>query len=215
MAAGLTWRAQRWFAEAGRVRPWPGAGVGPVLVAGGAVALGPAARKSLRQIARGLGGPVSTVSREVAQKTFGQGLYRHGGAIPGGGAGQAAEDGSPSRATRSCAAGCRAALAETVVAGADQQAAGGGVADRPEDGGRLDDIISRCTCRAGGRCGGSWRRACGPGGRCAGRRVRRAARPDQGHRRSRAPGGGGEKGSPGLWEGDLLVGARQVQIERW
>ena len=61
-AAGLNWPPQRWFAEAGGVK---GNGPGPVsgrylsLAEREEIAVGLAARKSLRQIARELGRPVS------------------------------------------------------------------------------------------------------------------------------------------------------------
>ncbi len=79
VAAGLTWRAQRWFAEAGGVKangPGPVSGRYLSLAEREEIALGLAARKSLRQIARELGRPVSTVSREVARNSSGTGLYR-------------------------------------------------------------------------------------------------------------------------------------------
>jgi transposase, IS30 family len=78
-AAGLNWRAQRWFAEAGGVKA---NGQGPVsgrylsLAEREEIAVGLAARKSLRQIARELGRPVSTVSREVDRNSSAAGSYR-------------------------------------------------------------------------------------------------------------------------------------------
>jgi transposase, IS30 family len=78
-AAGLGWRAQRWFAEAGGVRangPGPVSGRYLSLAEREEIAVGRAARKSLRQIARELGRPVSTVSREVARNSSGAGSYR-------------------------------------------------------------------------------------------------------------------------------------------
>ena len=78
-AAGLNWRAQRWFAEAGGVKangPGPVSGRYLSVAEREEIALGLAARKSLREIARGLGRPVSTVSREVARNSSGTGSYR-------------------------------------------------------------------------------------------------------------------------------------------
>ena len=78
-AAGLTWRAQRWFAEAGGVKAL---GPGPVpgrylpVAEREEIAVGVAARKGVRQIARELGRAASTVSREVARNSSGTGLYR-------------------------------------------------------------------------------------------------------------------------------------------
>ena len=78
-AAGLAWRAQRWFTEAGGVKangPGPVSGRYLSLAEREEIAVGLAARRSLRQIARELGRPVSTVSREVARNSSGAGLYR-------------------------------------------------------------------------------------------------------------------------------------------
>ena len=58
-AAGLNWRAQRWFAEAGGVMasgPGPVPGRYLLLAEREEIAVGLAARKPLRQIARELGG---------------------------------------------------------------------------------------------------------------------------------------------------------------
>jgi transposase, IS30 family len=78
-AAGLTWRAQRWFAEAGGVKangPGPVSGRYLSLAGREEIALGLAARKPVRQIARELGRPTSTVSREVARNSSAAGSYR-------------------------------------------------------------------------------------------------------------------------------------------
>jgi IS30 family transposase len=78
-AAGLGWRAQRWFAEAGGVKangPGPVSGRYLSLAEREEIAVGLAARKSLRQIARELGRPASAVSREVARNSSGTGSYR-------------------------------------------------------------------------------------------------------------------------------------------
>ena len=78
-AAGLNWRAQRWFAEAGGVMasgPGPVPGRYLLLAEREEIAVGLAARKPLRQIARELGRPVSTVSREVARNSSRAGFYR-------------------------------------------------------------------------------------------------------------------------------------------
>jgi IS30 family transposase len=77
--AGLNWRVQRWFAEAGGVKangPGPVSGRYLSLAEREEIAVGLAARKPLRQIARELGRPVSTVSREVARNSSGAGSYR-------------------------------------------------------------------------------------------------------------------------------------------
>ena len=78
-AAGLNWRSQLWFAAAGGVKangPGPVSGRYLSVAEREEIALGLAARKSLREIARGLGRPVSTVSREVARNSSGGGSYR-------------------------------------------------------------------------------------------------------------------------------------------
>jgi IS30 family transposase len=78
-AAGLGWRAQRWFTEAGGVKangPGPVSGRYLSLAEREEIAVGLAARKPLRAIARELGRPVSTVSREVARNSSGAGSYR-------------------------------------------------------------------------------------------------------------------------------------------
>jgi IS30 family transposase len=78
-AAGLNWRAQRWFAEAGGVKangPGPVSGRYLSLAEREEIALGLAARKSLPQIARELGRAVSTVSREVGRNSSAGGSYR-------------------------------------------------------------------------------------------------------------------------------------------
>ncbi|HSS92281.1 MAG TPA: IS30 family transposase [Streptosporangiaceae bacterium] len=78
-AAGLSKRARDWFAEAGGVKangPGPVSGRYLSVAEREEIALGLAARKPLRQIARELGRPVSTVSREVARNSSGAGSYR-------------------------------------------------------------------------------------------------------------------------------------------
>ena len=78
-AAGLSKRARDWFAVAGGVKangPGPVSGRYLSVAEREEIALGLAARKSLREIARGLGRPVSTVSREVARNSSGTGSYR-------------------------------------------------------------------------------------------------------------------------------------------
>jgi transposase, IS30 family len=78
-AAGLNWRAQRWFAEAGGVKAnGPGAVSGRYLSLAEReeIAVGVAARKPLRQIARELGRSPSTVSREITRNSSGWGSYR-------------------------------------------------------------------------------------------------------------------------------------------
>jgi transposase, IS30 family len=78
-AARLNWRAVRWFAEAGGVKAnGPGAVSGRYLSLAEReeIAVGLAARKGVRRIARELGRPVSTVSREVARNSSAAGSYR-------------------------------------------------------------------------------------------------------------------------------------------
>jgi transposase, IS30 family len=78
-AAGLGWRTGLWFAEAGGVKanaPGPVSGRYLSLAEREEIALGLAARKPVRQIARGLGRAVSTVSREVARNSSAAGSYR-------------------------------------------------------------------------------------------------------------------------------------------
>jgi IS30 family transposase len=78
-AAGLSKRARDWFAAAGGVKAnGPGPVTGRYLSVGEreTIAVGLAARKSLRQIAAELGRPASTVSREVARNSSGAGSYR-------------------------------------------------------------------------------------------------------------------------------------------
>jgi len=79
VAAGLNWRAQRWFAEAGGVKangPGPVSGRYLSLAEREEIAVGVAARKPVRQIARELGRAASTVSREIARNSSATGLYR-------------------------------------------------------------------------------------------------------------------------------------------
>ena len=78
-AAGLSKRARDWFAAAGGVKangPGPVSGRYLSVAERETIALGLAARKPLRQIARELGRPASTVSREVARNSSGAGSYR-------------------------------------------------------------------------------------------------------------------------------------------
>jgi IS30 family transposase len=78
-AAGLTWRAQRWFGEAGGVKA-----NGPGRVSGRYLSLAEreeiavrrAAGKGVREIARELGRAASTVSREITRNSSGAGSYR-------------------------------------------------------------------------------------------------------------------------------------------
>jgi transposase, IS30 family len=79
VAAGLSWRAREWFAAAGGVKangPGPVSGRYLSLAEREEIAVGLAARKPVRQIARELGRPASTVSREVARNSSGTGVYR-------------------------------------------------------------------------------------------------------------------------------------------
>ena len=77
-AAGLGRRAREWFAEAGGVKangPGPVSGRFLSVSEREEIAVAVAGGLSLRQIARGLGRPVSTVSREVRRNSTGRG-YR-------------------------------------------------------------------------------------------------------------------------------------------
>jgi IS30 family transposase len=78
-AAGLNWRARLWFAQAGGVKalgPGPVSGRYLSLAEREEIAVGVAARKPLRQIARELGRSPSTVSREITRNSSGGGSYR-------------------------------------------------------------------------------------------------------------------------------------------
>ena len=78
-AAGLSRAVLGWFAEAGGVKangPGPVSGRYLSVAERETIALGLAADKSLRQIARELGRAASTVSREVERNSSGTGSYR-------------------------------------------------------------------------------------------------------------------------------------------
>src|SRR5579871_4538233 len=78
-AAGLSKRARDWFAEAGGVKvlgPGPVSGRYLSVAEREEIALGLAQHKPVRQIARELGRPASTVGREVARNSSGTGSYR-------------------------------------------------------------------------------------------------------------------------------------------
>jgi IS30 family transposase len=78
-AAGLGWRTGRWFAEAGGVKangPGPVSGRYLSLAEREEIAVGLAAKKPVRQIARELGRPASTVSREITRNSSPGGSYR-------------------------------------------------------------------------------------------------------------------------------------------
>ena len=78
-AAGLSKRARDWFAEAGGIKalgPGPVSGRYLSVAEREEIALGLAQRKPVRQIARELGLPASTVSREVRRNSSGTGSYR-------------------------------------------------------------------------------------------------------------------------------------------
>jgi IS30 family transposase len=78
-AAGLSKRARDWFARAGGIKalgPGPVSGRYLSMAEREEIALGLAQGKSMRQIARQLGRPASTVSREVARNSSGTGSYR-------------------------------------------------------------------------------------------------------------------------------------------
>ena len=78
-AAGLGKRARDWFRDAGGVKangPGPVSGRYLSVAERETIALGLAARKPVRQIARELGRPASTVSREIRRNSSGTGSYR-------------------------------------------------------------------------------------------------------------------------------------------
>jgi IS30 family transposase len=78
-AAGLGKRAREWFVEAGGVKangPGPVSGRYLSVAEREEIALGRAAGRGVRQIARELGRAVSTVSREIARNSSGTGSYR-------------------------------------------------------------------------------------------------------------------------------------------
>ena len=78
-AAGLGRQARRWFAEAGGVMangPGPVSGRYLSVAEREEIALGRAAGKGVRQIARELGRAPSTVRRELARNSSGAGSYR-------------------------------------------------------------------------------------------------------------------------------------------
>ncbi len=78
-AAGVSKRARDWFAAAGGVKangPGPVSGRYLSLAERETIALGLAARKGVREIARELGRPASTVSREIGRNSSGAGSYR-------------------------------------------------------------------------------------------------------------------------------------------
>jgi len=79
VAAGLSWRAREWFSAAGGIKangPGPVSGRYLSLAEREEIALGVAAGKPLRQIARELGRAASTVSREITRNSSGGGSYR-------------------------------------------------------------------------------------------------------------------------------------------
>jgi transposase, IS30 family len=79
VAAGLSWRAREWFAAAGGVKangPGPVSGRYLSVMEREEIAVGLAAGKPVRQIARELGRAASTVSREIGRNSAGGGSYR-------------------------------------------------------------------------------------------------------------------------------------------
>jgi IS30 family transposase len=79
VAAGLGRQARRWFAEAGGVMangPGPASGRYLSVAEREEIALGRAAGKGVRQIARELGRAASTVSRELGRNSSAAGSYR-------------------------------------------------------------------------------------------------------------------------------------------
>jgi transposase, IS30 family len=212
-AAGLDWRAQRWFAEAGGVKangPGPVSGRYLSLAEREEIAVGVAARKPVRQIARELGRPASTVSREIRRNSSGTGLYRAMAAqhraevrarrpkeaklagneeLRGWVAGQLRKRWSPEQISRRLAAE---------------------FGDRPEM--RVSPETIYQSLYVQGR--GALRRELAKSLR-TGRALRKPRRKD-GERRGRIagmvniserPAEAADRAVPGHWEGDLLVGA--------
>ena len=159
-AAGLSKRARDWFAEAGGIKalgPGPVSGRYLSVAEREEIALGLAQRKPVRQIARELGRPASTVSREVRRNSSGTGSYRA----------LAAQFRAEERGRRP----------KTAKLAGDDELRGwvqGKLRKRwsPEQisrawrrssrtgrrcGCRTRRFTSRCMCKAGGRCAGSWR----------------------------------------------------------
>jgi transposase, IS30 family len=212
-AAGLNWRAARWFAEAGGVKangPGPVSGRYLSLAEREEIAVGLAARKPVRQIARELGRPASTVSREVARNSSATGLYRA----------SAAQYRSEVRARRPKTAKLagNAELRGWVQGKLDQkwspeQVSGRLAAefpDRPEM--RVSHETIYQSIYVQGR--GALRRELARSLR-TGRALRKPRRKD-GERRGKIPGmvniserpaEAADRAVPGHWEGDLLVGA--------
>jgi transposase, IS30 family len=212
-AAGLNWRAARWFAEAGGVKangPGPVSGRYLSLAEREEIAVGLAARKPVRQIARELGRPASTVSREVARNSSATGLYRA----------SAAQYRSEVRARRPKTAKLagNAELRGWVQGKLDQKWSPGQVSgrlaaefpDRPEM--RVSHETIYQSIYVQGR--GALRRELARSLR-TGRALRKPRRKD-GERRGKIPGmvniserpaEAADRAVPGHWEGDLLVGA--------
>jgi transposase, IS30 family len=213
VAAGRADGARRWFREAGGVK-----GNGPGAVSGRylslaereEIAVGVAARKSLREIARELGRPASTVSREIARNSSAAGSYRA----------TAAQARAEARARRP---------KEAKLAGSDElrcwvqgklrkrwspeqvsRRLAAEFPDRPEM--RVSHETIYQSLYVQGR--GALRRELAASLR-TGRALRRPRRTD-GERRgkiagmvniSERPAEAADRAVPGHWEGDLLVGA--------
>ena len=212
-AAGLTWRAQRWFAEAGGVKalgPGPVSGRFLSVAEREEIAVGVAARKPVRQIARELGRAASTVSREIARNSSGTGLYRA----------TAAQYRAEVRGRRPKAAKLAGneELRGWVQDGLERKWSPEQVSrrlaaefpDRPEM--RVSPETIYQSLYVQGR--GALRRELAASLR-TGRALRRPRRKD-GERRGRIPGmvniserpaEAADRAVPGHWEGDLLVGA--------
>ena len=213
VAAGRADGARRWFREAGGVK-----GNGPGAVSGRylslaereEIAVGLAAGKSLREIARELGRPASTVSREIARNSSAAGSYRA----------TAAQARAEARARRP---------KEAKLAGDDELR--GWVQGKLESKWSPEEISARLKLEFPGRAEmrvshetiyqsiyvqgrGALRRELAKSLR-TGRALRRPRRTG-GERRgkiagmvniSERPAEAADRAVPGHWEGDLLIGA--------
>jgi len=189
--AGLSWReaaagagvagtAQEWFRRAGGVK-----GNGPAPVSGRylslaereEIAVGLAAGLRPAQIAARLGRDRSTVYREIGRNSGSRGRGGYRALV----AQARAEERAARPKTARLAGNDR--LRDWVQQRLEERWSPEQVsvmlkAEFPDDGEMRvshETITRRFTCRAGARCAGSWRRACGPAGRCASRAAGKAS----------------------------------------